>query len=84
MTAKEMFEKLGYKLKQCYVYEKVITTDTYYYVTSISFNDRNFIHILTKMVGQGKEQDIVSSLTLEELQAINKQIEELGWLDKGV
>ena len=84
MTAKAMFEKLWYKLKQCYVYERVITTDTYYYVTSISFNDRNFIHILTKMVGQGKEQDIVSSLTLEELQAINKQIEELGWLDKGV
>lgn len=79
MTAKEMFEELGYKLKQYYVYEKVIPTDTYYYVTSISFNDRDFVHILTKMAGQGKEQDIVSSLTLEELQAINKQIEELGW-----
>lgn len=26
-----------------------------------------------------KLQDIVSSLTLKELQAINKQVEELGW-----
>lgn len=79
MSAKEMFKMLGYKLKQCYVYEKVIPTDTYYYATSIGFNDRGFVHILTKMAGQGKEQDIVSSLTLEELQAINKQTEELGW-----
>lgn len=80
MSAKEMFEELGYKLKQCYSYEKVIPTNTYYYVTSIGFNDRRFVHILTKMVGQGKEQDIVSSLTIEELQAINKQVKELGWL----
>ena len=77
-SAKEMFEALGYKLvsKQWYLcYERE--------------NDYGGIDVVT-FLDMGKTIDIYSvfpidkhisnkSLTLEELQAINKQVEELKW-----
>lgn len=79
MTAKEMFEKLGYEIDILTNYalgyirkkatenvEKTITflnTGTFQYFTIIE-SDRNN-----------------PTISLEELQAINKQVEELGWLD---
>ena len=81
MTAKEMFEKLGF---DCFIrgntigYQKVVY-DSYYgddgekeyerITTIYFFIDRKDITILGHF------------LTLEVLQAINKQVEELGWYE---
>lgn len=76
MTAKEMFEKLGYKLdyknKYQAVYKKPDEVNPYvlkelamYYKITISFK--------WKCVYKKG-----SYITFEELKAINKQIEELG------
>jgi len=65
MTAKEMFEELGYKL----------------------INDKNIVYKGTHFTGRiihiaffsDKQILITQSIGIEELQAINKQVEELGW-----
>lgn len=65
MTANEMFEKLGYKL----------------------INDKNIVYKGTHFTGRiihiaffsDKQILITQSIGIEELQAINKQVEELGW-----
>lgn len=65
MTAKEMFEKLGYKL----------------------INNKNIVYKSTHFTGRithiaffsDKQILITQSIRIKELQAINKQIEELGW-----
>ena len=72
MTAKEMFEKLGYKQQE------VINKENYLLYISkmneIIFNKKH------KQVGkQIVNSAITDMITLEELQAINKQVEELGW-----
>ena len=71
MSAKEMFEELGYfqRDKDCFIeYVKV-------YNRNDSFADVQFIY----------ENKIVSMCIVEDyqkvLKAINKQIEELGWED---
>lgn len=74
MSAKEMFEKLGYKkehrisyikyykeVEQCY--GGPVETQIWFYQINECFE---------------KNREVI---TMEELQAINKQIEELGWLD---
>ena len=66
MSAKEMFEKLGYKR----------TT-----------NNKNIVEYTHKIyegkyIYFGKQNKWIETfeyITLEELQAINKQVEELGW-----
>ena len=65
MTAKEMFEKLGYDLMhnieyQIMYYNSIYDTYIYFYKTR-------------------KHIEITNEITSEELQAINKQVEELGW-----
>ena len=75
MTAKEMFEKLGYE-------ENNDREDTLRYtihnmigeIVEIRFYFRN-----KAFVKEGYDDDLAYLITLEELQAINKQIEELGW-----
>ena len=82
MSAKEMFEQLGYKrmdkliitgddLEKVFIdYEKDKT-----HITISSLNGaKNFGKYSLKLLGF-KYMDI----TIKELQAINKQIEELGW-----
>lgn len=74
MTAKEMFEELGYEyernndnylLQPCITYFKII--GKYGYEIKFWLGDKDYyIH--------GKEP-----LTLDLVQAINKQVEELGW-----
>ncbi|MDY2804539.1 MAG: hypothetical protein SOT91_04160 [Bacilli bacterium] len=79
MTAKEMFEKLGYKQEKskntiCYSIKFVITEICY-----IEFN------LVDKTINSCRISDSPFSpsrdaeISFEELQAINKQVEELGW-----
>ena len=82
MTAKKMFKKLEYKIKENedeIKYSKYFKLDDYeslYYV--IIFN-KNKKRIELDQFDFYEENYV---LTLKELQAINKQIEELGWLDE--
>lgn len=77
MTAKEMFEDLGYKYKkqknlylESIIYEKGSKRILFRY-------DKKII----PYADYGETED-ATLLTLEELQAINKQVEELGWNKK--
>ena len=72
MTAQEMFEQLGYKY----------SLDTFTLGGTSRFisyeKKRGYEHIvfnLNKRIIQ-----TCAPLTIEELKAINKQVEELGWL----
>lgn len=77
-SAKEMFEELGYKEVSvidpdgCIDY---INTNEKY---SEIYFDKNFKMITKHYLNSG----IACPITLEELQAINKQVEELGWEEK--
>lgn len=64
MTAKEMFEELGYDLVETTPYMM------YYY------NEENNIYI---WFYNSETIEIVNEFTLDILKAINKQVEELGW-----
>ena len=82
MTAKEMFEKLGYdcieddsgisytKLQERFDGELIIST--------IRFLKRDYLFSKTKQYGLFGTTKF-SYITLDELQAINKQVEQLGW-----
>lgn len=73
MSAKEMFKELGYKQK--------IQNYVIYYFKEINIPKRYgstiFYHI--NFILKDKEIFISKNLSLEELKAINKQVEELGW-----
>ena len=76
MTAKEMFEKLGYKLHESYnylqyVFESEETKDLLFYI--------EFDTDIKKILIDCNRKDYINDLSMQELQAINKQIEELGW-----
>ena len=66
MTAKEMFEELGYEL----MYN--VAFDIVYY------NSRYDTYIY--FIKPRKHIEFTNEITVEELRAINKQVEELGWL----
>lgn len=71
MSAREMFEELGYK----YHYEDKYSITTYYFEDwSISFD------LEKKLIGFSN-MGCYCELTSKDIQAINKQIEELGWND---
>lgn len=77
MKAREMFEELGYE------YSK--SDDNYLLQTCISyFKMINKNYYCIKFWLQDKDYDIEGKtpFTLKLVQAINKQIEELGWLDE--
>ena len=95
MTAKEMFEKLGYEysyddgfieyIKGVPVPDRIITN--YVKFIKISFNlsehhifiyDYNKDALCLEYIPK-KDTNGSFTITLEELQAINKQVEELGW-----
>ena len=72
MTAKEMFEKLGFNYrKELYEKDKLI---------EIQFNNYNgtWVTISKEKIEYVKDHD-KSKLPLNLLKVINKQIEELGW-----
>lgn len=75
MTAKEMFEKLGYEQHESR-YEIIYNMGNLKYIDDyryISFNKEN------KTIEVGDNSTGEFYLQLEELKAINKQIEELRW-----
>ena len=78
MTAKEMFEKLGYKIQY-------ISRNQGVYRQEHSFGDTKTI-IINDLPNSNRGFYVNYSveqqggyISLQELQAINKQIEELGW-----
>ena len=73
MSAKEMFEELGYKYHNYagYIsYQKDIPNKVTYFI-AFDYKDRT--------VTKHQVSDRYLSITISELKAINKQIEELGW-----
>lgn len=85
MTAKEMFEKLGYRLVEVFdpINEEVYTNVIQYEKFDGSFYWRIMFNTSTKLIHTScelynKTIDF-TSIYLELLQAINKQVEELGW-----
>ena len=77
MNAKEMFEKLGYKKRvsdDCILYEN----GNYIMCNIIEFclKDKTIYSFTNSEVGREAK-----SLSVNELKAINKQCEELGWLE---
>ena len=85
MKAKEMFEELGYnefyKHNTYMLYVKPLKENPEYendYIhLEFNFKDKTFV----KTYG---DDNSVYEITLEELQAINKQVEELHWNDTTV
>lgn len=82
MTAKEMFEKLGYKLiKQKQQWQHLIVYERYDKrfdeTETITFNTSGRVII--------KElNDENCCIFINELKAINKQVEELGWNEPNI
>lgn len=80
MTAKEMFEKLGYKLRQ---------NDNFFIQYNNFFDDDATISFCkidkkyTCFYGEYEEEDVdLREITIEEHKAITQQLKELGWLDE--
>lgn len=91
MSAKEMFQKLGYKqeiLQDCAGYETDSMMDrwiTYSKIENYGLDNRDII-IYFEIYGKSfskQERNLKYNLeiSLEELKAIEKQCEELGWLE---
>lgn len=74
MTAKEIFEKLGYK-KICDDANYIIYNCGEVFEIRFYKPQQNFSVYY--------EEEIYNTIDIEELQAINKQIEELGWNKEG-
>lgn len=75
MNAKEMFKKLGYKKRafgNCIYYEKGSIMRHI-----IQFNLKDKIFYSYTECGMANS---IKILTANELKAVNKQVEELGWI----
>lgn len=75
MIAREMFKKPGYKKRtfgDCIVYEKgSIMCD----IIQFNLKDKNFYSYVQR--GMAKQ---TKSLTVNELKAVQQQMNELGWI----
>ena len=81
-TAKEMFEKLGYKQEiWCFENESKIDEIIYYGDSRFSSNITFQMHSKCFKI-QRTESTKAGWCDIPMLEAINKQIEELGWLDE--
>ncbi len=73
MRARELFEKLGYEYYEgSYSIEYLKPSEDLFETIKFDKEDKTFYKQTKYEAGD---------ITLEELQAINKQIEELGWND---
>ena len=75
MSAREMFEKLGYKFI-FYLDNEDIEYEKQFEIAKCSIYFAN----QEKRIELYSDANITYTLQLEELQAIYKQLEELGWL----
>jgi hypothetical protein len=75
MTAKEMFEKLGYDIYMINGHFLSYTKKLNNKEKTITFLDSG----VSKYFVILEDDRINPTITLEELQAINKQVEELEW-----
>ena len=74
MSAKEMFEKLGYERQEI--------KEAYYKSIYYKKRTKRIVFRYDKVVIPYEDYDGLEDgtlLNLQELQAINKQVEELGW-----
>lgn len=78
MSAKEMFEELGYVYSKdeegIYYLKYFIETNCYMKIEFIFELKDIFIYL------ENNASNVYTSICLQELRAINKQVEELGWL----
>ena len=76
MTAKEMFEELGYKeiYKQNTITYRNFTSGCYPYYICFKLNKKT---VYKSKVTCGKE--VASSIKMNELKAINQPVKELNW-----
>lgn len=77
MSAKEMFEKAGYSERKD-IKNNIGLIKSYYknYDEIINFYEDK------EVMKTGEYDGSYSNISLLELQAINKQVEELGWISK--
>lgn len=86
MTAKEMFEEMGYIVTRnddlfiCYVH-KTKGDKNYYYTIEFNLKAKQIkiYRYRSELLRQLFSKEDMIGLYLDDLQAINKQIEELGW-----
>lgn len=77
MSAKEMFEKLGYKQ------DKQKNYIVYYSLLKLSREKQIEFNFDYKTIEKRRVPDLhCSTINMQELQAINQQCKELGWFDE--
>ena len=69
MSAKEMFEKLGYR------YMKSLSNEEHIWYRNSRIKNEIVFYLISKSISNDY------AITLEELQAINQQVKELGWYE---
>ena len=77
MNAREMFESLGYKYSRNYIKYYGDEVIEYYKTEGVKF-----VFLMKEHEFYGEYYEEPKHITVNELQAINKQCEELGWLDE--
>lgn len=89
MTAKEMFEKLGYKCLggsdyiaiKYYKQEKQGGYHSTYDIDNTFYCSSKTISVVANEYSKNRYKLAIMDIDMKLLQAINKQIEELGWLE---
>ncbi|MCI9434060.1 MAG: hypothetical protein HFI86_02125 [Bacilli bacterium] len=86
MSAKEMFEKLGYKLTRnddlFITYSHTLKHDKKYYYAitfELKYKQIKIERYRSELLRQLFSKEDMIGLYLDDVQAINKQIDELGW-----
>ena len=77
MSAKEMFEELGYEYNECYFATEL---DEILYSKSGRWTPQIMFSLNHKVAKVYRQENKSSSFDMKLLKAINKQCEELGWL----
>lgn len=76
MSAKEMFEELGYEYNECYFEGQL---DEITYSKSGRWTPQIMFSLNHKTVKVYRQENKSSNFDMKLLKAINKQVEELGW-----
>lgn len=87
MTAKEMFEKLGYKCLggsdyiaiKYYKQEKQGKNYSTYDIDITFYCTSKSVSVVANRYGKNRYELAIMDIDMKLLQAINKQVEELGW-----